>query len=70
MSPGKRSPGKKFIGGYIPGAIRDRFKAVAGRRKLAATDALIEAITDYSDKHEIKPTREWVARNENGEDPK
>jgi hypothetical protein len=58
--PGKRAEGKRFIGGYVPGPIRERFKRVAAGRHRHEVDALIEAMTDYADKHdpETNPEQE------------
>ena len=56
--PGKRAPGKAFIGWWAPVELRKQLKVLAKLRRITDTDALNEALSA------------WVHHNKNGEDPK
>lgn len=56
--PGKRAPGKAFIGWWAPVELRKQLKVLAKLRRITDTDALNEALSA------------WVHHNKNGEEPK
>ena len=55
--PGQRAKDKRRFEGWVLADLYDRVRAAARARVITDTDALVEALTDWADKHETASAR-------------